>query len=248
MRAPSATVDAHGQAVALVQLRALVPRYAHHQVFAVEQGFLRLLAGAVAVVDLVSPPVVEEAQSAGRAFIVILQHGRRHAARDARIVVRQGGEGLAGVGGVEVRHVHVAPQAPVLCQVIRQLGIAAVLLESHVRSVSVGAVVGEGGRAAEASLAHAVDPLGLHRAVGACTQVDVRPYPVLVHLAGDDVDDAAHGVGAVEHGGRPAQHFDALGQHRLVGVGDGVAEEAHVLRMPVDEHQHLRTAREAAET
>ena len=61
------------------------------------------------------------------------------------------------------------------------------------------------GRAAEPSAAHAVDGFCLHRAVRACAYVDVGFYTVFVHPAGDDVDDAAHGVRAVEHRGRSAQ-------------------------------------------
>src|SRR5690606_12011600 len=42
-----------------------------------------------------------------------------------------------------------------------------------------------------------------------------RTAPVILHLAGDDIDDAAHGIGAIQGGHRPANHLDPLdGIHR----------------------------------
>ena len=179
---------------------------------------------------------------------MVLQHGRCHAARDARVVVDKRVARLSGIGSVEVGHVHVSPQPPVLRQVVGQLGVAAVLLKAHVGPVAVRPAVGGGCRAAEPSFAHLVGGFGLHGAIRACPEVDVCLHTVLLHLPGDDVYDSAHRVRAIEHGGRSPQHFYPFGQHGLVGVCDGVAEEAHVLRMSVDEHQHLCAARHAAHT
>ena len=47
-------------------------------------------------------------------------------------------------------------------------------------------------------------------------------------------------VRAVEYRGGAAHDLDPVGQHRLVGVGDGMAHQPHVLGMPVDEHQQSR--------
>ena len=102
--------------------------------------------------------------------------------------------------------------------------------------MAVGTVVRTAHHAGEAAGLDAVGEFGLQRVVGAVGGVERRFDSLLLHLAGDDVDDAAHGVGAVEHRCRTAQHFDALGQHRLVGVGNGVAHQSHVLRMAVDQH------------
>ena len=74
----------------------------------------------------------------------------------------------------------------------------------------------------------------------------VGRHAVGLLLARDDIDNAAHRIGAVEHRCRSAQHLHALGEHRLVGIGYGMPEHAHVLRMPVDEHQHLGVAPDAA--
>ena len=132
-------------------------------------------------------------------------------------------------------------------EVIAQLGIAAILLEVHVGPVSVAAVVRAGDDAAEAFALQAVGHLGLQGVVGTVGGLYVGLRPLFLHLPGDDVDDAAHGVRAVEHRRRAAEHLHALGQHRLVRIRDGVTEESHVLRVPVDEHQHLRAARQSAD-
>ena len=59
-----------------------------------------------------------------------------------------------------------------------------------------------------------------------------------VGVPGDYVDDPAHGVGAVEDRGRPAQHFDTLDIFGLVEVRHMVGIDSGELRLPVDHHEH----------
>ena len=132
--------------------------------------------------------------------------------------------------------VGIGADVPLFGEVVAELGISAELFKGEVGAVPVGAIVGkrrDGGKAADAD---AVGGFGFKRVVGAIARADIGADAVLVHAAGDDVDHAAHGVGAVKHGGRTAEHFYALSQEGLGGVGDGMPEEPHVLGMPVDEH------------
>src|SRR5690606_23247983 len=55
---------------------------------------------------------------------------------------------------------------------------------------------------------------------------------------GDDVDHPSHCVGTVEHGGGSSYHLHPLGHHRLITVGEWVSHEAHVLGVPVNQHQY----------
>ena len=139
-----------------------------------------------------------------------------------------------------MRNVHVGPYIPCLAELVAQFDVAAVLVEGHVPAVAVGAVVGERRHAGEAAGLHAVRRFGLERVVGAVACADRGSYAVFAHLARYDVDDAAHGVRTVEHRGGAAHHFDAVGQHRLIGVGDRVPHQPHVLRMTVDQDQQSR--------
>ena len=230
-------VHPDGQAVAPEERGALKPRHAQHLVARVEPVVERLLARRVAVVDAVAAPVVEEAQRAGGGAVVVAQGEGGHTARDARVVVENGFGDGAGVGGVEVGDVHVGIDAPRPPDLVTQLRIAAVLLEAHVGAVAVGAVVGAGDRAGETARLHPVGGFGLKRVVGAVAGVEVGSDAVLPHLARDDVDDAAHRVGAVEHRGGAAHDLHPLGQHRLVGVGDRVPHQPHVLGVAVDQHE-----------
>ena len=65
---------------------------------------------------------------------------------------------------------------------------------------------------------------------------------------GDDVDDTAHGVRAVYHRGRATQYLHAICHQCLIAVAEGMAKDALILRMTIDEYQHLTsTARDAAQ-
>ena len=106
--------------------------------------------------------------------------------------------------------------------------------------MTVGAVVRAGHRAGEASGPNLVRDLGFDRVVGAVSGVEVGFDPVFVHPARHDVDDAAHGVRAVQYRSGAAHYLDPVGQHRLVGVGDRMPHQPHVLGMAVDQHQQSR--------
>ena len=80
-----------------------------------------------------------------------------------------------------------------------------------------------------------------------------RPAPRRGDLAGDDVDDAAHGVGAVERRHRPAHHLDALdhvGRDPVQILAAQVGAIADVARVadatPVDQNQGV-VVRQAAD-
>ena len=233
-------VEARREPVTREELRALVPRYAQHPIARVEAVVQRCFARRITVVDLVPAPVIEETQGARGAVVTVLERERGHAARDTRIVVVERRVDRTRVRGVEAGQIHIAREVPRLRDPVSQLGIAAVLFETHIGTVAVGTVVGAGDDARETPLADAVREFGLQRVVGAVGGLQVSVHPFLALFARDDVDDASHRVGAVEHRSGTAQHLDALGQHRLVGVGDGVSHESHILRMAVDKHQQAR--------
>ena len=230
-------IETYGQAVAGEERGALIPRYAQHPVLGVEVRLLGLFSGVVAVVNPVPAPVIEEAHGAGSTVVTIFQCEGGHAACDARVVVYIRIVGFAGIGGIEAGDVHVAPQLPGVAEVVSQFGIAAILLKLHVVTVSVGTVVRAGHHAAETPFPHAVGDFRLQGVVGTVSYLRIGFHPVLLHLAGDDVDNPAHCIGPIEDGGGTAQHFHPFGHHALVGVGDGMPHQAHVLRVSVYQHQ-----------
>lgn len=181
-------------------------------------------------------PVVEEAQGPGSPAVVVLHGERSHAACDALVGIGHRVGHRPGLRGVEVHHIDVGPHVPRLRNLIAQLGITAVLLESHVGAVPVGAVVRAADHRREPSLADAVRRFRLQCVIGAVADVGISLHALLAHPAGDDVHHAAHRVRTVEHRCRAAQHFDPFGHQRLVGIGDRVSHQPHVLRVPVDEH------------
>ena len=139
-----------------------------------------------------------------------------------------------------MREVYVGVDVPLLRNPIAQLGIASILLESHILTVSVGAIVRSGDRTGETPVFQLVRGFGLQRVVGAVTGVDIGFHAVFDHFSRHDVDHAAHGVRTVQHRSGAAHHFDPVGQHRLVGIGNGMPHQPHVLGMAVDQHQQTR--------
>ena len=172
--------------------------------------------------------------------VVILEGQRGHAARDARIVVEERRRDRARIRGVEVGDVDVGRSVPVVRNLVAQFGESAVLFEAHVGAVAVRAVVRGRNDTRETSLADAVGGLGLQRVPRSVTDIQVGADPLFGLSPGDDVDHTAHGVRPVEHRCRAAHDLHAFGQHRLAGVGDRMAEDAHVLGLAVDQHEHLR--------
>ena len=238
LAAETEIVHTHRQAISLEQPDALIPRQAQHIVARTEAIVQRLLVGMVPVVDPMFSPIIEKAQGSRGFRVSVLQRDRSHAAGYPLIVVDQRIERLAGIRSVEMGHVHVRPCVPMVGNFIAQLGIAAVLLEAHVRPMPVGPVVRAADDAREASLAYPVGQFGLQRIVRTVAGMQIILHAVLAHLARDDVHDSAHSVRAVKNRCRTAQHLDPLGHQRLVCVRYRMAEQPHILRVTVDQHEH----------
>ena len=69
-----------------------------------------------------------------------------------------------------------------------------------------------------------------------------------MHRTGHDVQHTAHRVRPIEHRGRASQHLYAVGHQRLVTVADGMPIDSVILRMAVNQHQHLpRATRQATQ-
>ena len=168
--------------------------------------------------------------------MVVLEGEGGHAAGDALVCILEGFAEAPGLGGVEVGDVHICPHVPMRGEFISQLGVSAVLLESQVAAVSVGAVVGEGEYAGEFAGMDAVGELGFQGVPGAVADAGIGADALLVHPAGDDIDHTSHGIGAVEDGCRSPKDFHPFSHEGLGSVGNGVPEEPHVLRVPVDKH------------
>ena len=93
--------------------------------------------------------------------------------------------------------------------------------------------------AAELPAAHLVRGFSLNGAVTACAQLDIGVHTILPGLTSDDVHHAPHGIATIEHTRRAAKHLHTFGHQRLIAVGDGMAVDALILRMTVNEHQQL---------
>ena len=145
----------------------------------------------------------------------------------------------AGVACVEVREVEVNVCAPVFRKVVTYLYIASILLESHVRTVIVRAAVLRCYGRVETTLPYLVGSLCLHGAVAACTEAHVGVYAVSLRLTCYDVHYSAHGVSAIQHGGRTAHNLYALSHQSLVAVRYRMTEKTLILRMSVNEHHGL---------
>ena len=87
----------------------------------------------------------------------------------------------------------------------------------------VGTVVRAGDNAAETPFPNAVGNFRLQCIVGAVADLRMGLNPVFLHLAGYDIDNATHGVGTIQHRGRAAKHFHPVGQHGLIGIGNGMS-------------------------
>ena len=95
--------------------------------------------------------------------------------------------------------VDISVNIPCIRNVIPEFGITAVLLEVHIVTVSVRAVVRAADHTREPPFPDPVGQFGLQCVVGAVTDICVCIHAICLHLAGDDVDHAAHGVRPIEH-------------------------------------------------
>ena len=63
-------------------------------------------------------------------------------------------------------------------------------------------------------------------------------HAIAPRFLGDDVDDTAHGVGAIEHRGGSPQHFHVVHVFSGVEIGYVVGIDTGELRLAVHHHQH----------
>ena len=116
------------------------------------------------------------------------------------------------------------------------------LLESHVGTMPVRAVVRAADDARKTPFADAVRQFGFQRVVGTVPCVQVGANPILVHFAGHNIYYATHGIRTVEYGCRATQYLHPVGQERLVGIGNRMSEDAGILWMPINKHHQAGIA------
>ena len=85
--------------------------------------------------------------------------------------------------------------------------------------------------------------IGLQSSITSSSQTKSRAHTIFMHTACHNIDDATHGIRAVEQRGRATKHLDTFGHHGLITVGDGMTIDALILRMSIDEHHHLAGTR-----
>ncbi len=243
--AESEVVHPKGQTVATEHLHALVRRHARHIVVGIETVGTGTRPRGIAVVDIMMSEIVEAAHRTRGALVAVADRERSHAARDRLVGVLERLCDRARLRGIEMRHIDIGGDIPLRREIVAQLGIAAVLLERHVRAVAVGAVVRSTDHGGNATLVYSVGRLGLDRVVRPVACVKGR-MDALLGLARNDIDHTAHGIRAVQHRGGTTQDLHPLRHESLVGVGDRVPHQPHILRVAVDKHHQLPRA--AAQT
>ena len=191
----------------------------------------------IAVVDDVLAGIVVEIDAAVGALVVVLQREPGHHAGDVGRAFEHRTVHGPGILRVGPDHVEVARQAPLGGEVVRGLDHPARGAESGVRAVAGGAVVAEVRDQREAAVGVLLGHVAAEGPVGAAHQLDIDAVAQEVGAPGDDVDGAAHRIGAVEDGGSAARDFHALGQVGEVFIGHGVAVDGHILRVSVDQDQ-----------
>ena len=93
---------------------------------------------------------------------------------------------------------------------------------------------------AELTAAQLVRSLCLYSAIAADGQIGLcRHATVTYRTACHDIDHTTHGVGAIEHAGRTAQHLDTFSHHRLITVAERMTIDALILWMTIDEYHQL---------
>ena len=133
-------------------------------------------------------------------------------------------------------------------EVIAQLQVATILLETHARTVVVCATILGRHRAAELPAAYLVGCFGLEGAITARAKVDVCADAIFTSLTGHDVHHTSHRIASVKYRCRASQHLDALSHQCLITVGNGVTVDALILWMTVNENEQLTcTARDTTQ-
>ena len=201
----------------------------------------------VAIINAVIAIVVVDAEGAACPCVVVLHDEISRAACDALVVIIFRDSDCTGVAGVEVCDVGHRTCVPMVGQLVSKTEEAAILLKTHVGTMIVRALVLSRNGAREASCTQLVTAFHLHRSPTSSTCIDsgmLGEFAIFLgfELSRDDVHDATHRVGAVKKAGRATQHLYPIGNHRLVSIGYSVSEDALILRVSVDEHQHLSCA------
>ena len=128
-------------------------------------------------------------------------------------------------------------------EVIAQFQVTPILLKTHAGTVVVGASILGGNGARELSTAYLVGNLGLQGSIAACADIDICMNRIATCRATRyNIDDTTHRIRTIEHRGWSAQHFHAFSHQRLITVGNGMAIDALILWMTIDQHHHLTTA------
>ena len=172
--------------------------------------------------------------------VIMVLHAQSHGpARNPLVTFIDGSIHRSGIRGVETRQIPVEESIPMFVEIITELQVTTILLKTHTGAMVVTTSVLGSNRTGEITRTHLIGDFSLNRSPGACTQIDIRTHAVLLHAARHDVDDSTHRITAVKHGSRATKHLHALSHHCLIAVADGVAIDALILRMTVDEHQQL---------
>ncbi len=235
-------VNTHRHPVALEELCTLIERDTQQCVLRAEIPLSGVRGISRTVVNLMSSEVGIEADGTAGLVIMILDSRRHHAASDPLVGIVEWGRRAARLAGIEMRDIRIDIRIPVRMEVVTQFQVPPILLETHAGAVIVGAPILCCHRTGELAAAHLVRSLCLDSAVAASPQIDRRLHTILMHSTGHDIDDTPHGIRAIEHGGRTAQHLHPLGHQCLVTVGDRMPVDTVILRMTVDEYHQLTTA------
>ena len=157
-----------GQAVTREELGALIPRHASQRIFRTEEPLRGVVGIGCSVVNLVPSEVGIHTQTATRPVVMILQSSRHDTARYPLVGVIERTANRSRMRGVEVRNVNIGIDIPVSTHFVAYLGIAAILLKAHPRTVVVGSGVLAGYGRREPSLAYLIGGLSLKGAIAAC--------------------------------------------------------------------------------
>ena len=239
-------VGAEGQVVAGEERNGLVGGQAGRVVRAVEEIGLHRLVCGMAVVDDVVAPVVVQVDVAARLFVLVAEGKDGHAAGYVGVGVEHRSADGARILRVGPDEADARAGLPGVVELVPELRHSAGGIEGGVVAVACGTVriqVDGGGEAAALVGVGKIAPEG---ADGTSHQFDPEVVPVVLGLAGDDVDGAAHGVGAVEDGGCAAGNLDALGVGGHILVGDRVAVDGLELGMSVYQDDDAAAARAEA--
>ena len=181
--------------------------------------------------------------------VLVRQRGRHLTTRDILVVLQFRLTLSTRIRSIPMGDIAAHRGLPLRIDVVAQLQHAAILLEAHIGAMVVRAVILSGNGGLKPSESRFVQSFGLHGTITAHAHIGMRITAIVEEQrTGDDIDDTTHRIRAIDHGGRATQHLHPIGYHRLITVAEWVTEDALILRMSIDEHQHLTGAtRDAAQ-